>query len=180
MFHRRARAVSVASMFRWIVGREGPGGARQIEVGGDARARSTLPSVDYADAFSADVDVQRATAEAWARTMLTGGSAASRTALVAGWSSLGLRLGRGPGTVLGWRILERTPDLLLLGAASRVGPGFSAQLLVERREHDLRFCTFVQFHSSAARLLWAGVQPMHVRVVRELLEDARTRSAGDR
>lgn len=164
-------------MFRWIGRREGPGGVRRIEVPGEARSLSTLARVDYADAFVADVDVHSASAASWGETALSAAPPGSRATLIAGWSALGLQLGRGPDTMLGWRVQEDTPDLLLLDARSRVRPGFSAQLLLRRRDDDLLFCTFVMFHSAAARLLWRAVEPIHVRVVPELLEDARVRAA---
>lgn len=148
---------------------------RRIDVPSGVQSRSMLPRVDHADAFVTEVEVQRRTAEGWARLMLQSAPTTSRATLLAGWSALGLELRPGAGTLLGWSIVENTPDHLLLAARSRLKPGLSAELLAQRRADDLLFCTFVTFGSRAARALWSAVEPIHVRVVPEMLEDARAR-----
>jgi hypothetical protein len=149
---------------------------RRIAVPDAARKRSTLERIDYADAFSAPVGaLHDGLAEAWARLTLSEAPARTRTSLIAGWTALGLALRRGAGTILGWTVRESTPDVALLGADSHVG--MPAQLLFERREHDLLFCTFVSFGSPAAAPTWKGVEPVHVRVVPRLLADVCRRTA---
>ncbi len=69
-----------------------------------------------------------------------------------------------------------TPDVLLLGAGSRVG--MPAELLFKRERHALLFATFVQQDNPVARGLWAGVEPVHVPIVRRLLEQAGRRWRG--
>jgi hypothetical protein len=73
--------------------------------------------------------------------------------------------------VLGWRVRERTPDAVLLGAAGRLG--LSGELLLERDGDTLRFATFVQLDGRAARLAWAGTERVHDAVVRTLLARVR-------
>jgi hypothetical protein len=100
-----------------------------------------------------------------------------RSALVSGWTALGLelRLGR-PDTVLGWTVQRRTPDLVLLAAASRVG--MRGQLVLERMAGRLRFATLVEHGTAVSRTVWKGVEPVHVRTVRRVLEQAARRAAG--
>jgi hypothetical protein len=144
---------------------------RQIEVPRAARALSTLEQIDYEDAFLVEAPAwAQRTAEEWARAILEGAPASVRGALVSGWSSIGLKLDRSGPSVLGWPIRVNTPDVVLLGADSRIGmPG---QLLFKRERRGLLFATFVQHGNHAARAVWAGVEPMHVPIVRRVLEHA--------
>ena len=146
---------------------------RQVAVPAEARALSTLSRVDYADAFLvATRSAQDYTAEQWARLILMGAPLTVRARLLAGWSMIGLKLGRGGFTrsVLGWELRARTPEFALLHADSRIGmPG---ELLFKPSRDALLFCTFVQFGNHIAGTLWAAIEPTHVRVVRELLDGA--------
>ncbi|MBV8929428.1 MAG: hypothetical protein JO152_09930 [Mycobacteriaceae bacterium] len=143
----------------------------QIAVPPDARSLSTLDHIDYADAFVLHLDeAGERTAEQWARAILEDAPLSTRTALLSGWSMLGLKIGQIPsdGSVLGWQIRRAAHDFVLLGAGSRVGmPG---ELLVKRLEDGLLFDTFVQHGNIIARALWASVEATHVRVVRDLLD----------
>ena len=145
---------------------------RQIKVPARLRGLSTLARIDYEDAFVVAIpQAQERTAEQWARAALEGAPAGVRGALLSGWSSIGLKLDRSNGSVLGWPVLVNTPDVVLLGAESRVGmPG---QLLFRRERAALLFATFVQQDNHAARALWAGVEPLHVPIVRRVLERVR-------
>jgi hypothetical protein len=144
---------------------------RQIEVPAAARALSTLSRIDYADAFLIESErAQERTAEEWARAILENAPAKVRTMLLSGWSAIGLKLGRGDQSVLGWELRKRTTDFVLLGAESRLGmPG---ELLFKRQPGALLFATFVQHDNQIARTLWAGVEPVHIPTVRKLLEHA--------
>lgn len=84
---------------------------------------------------------------------------------------LGLKLGSDG--VLGWEVRRSTPDHVLVGADSRIG--MPAELLLERRQDALLFCTFVRHANLIARAVWAGVEPVHRPVVRHVLEDAARR-----
>jgi hypothetical protein len=153
-----------------------PRRVRQVAVPPAARARCTLAGVDYADAFLVDVGaVGDRTAEQWARTVLEGAPAIMRAALLRGWSTLGLQLGspRLDGSVLGWEVRRSSPDVALLGAASRLG--MPAELLFERQPQRLLFATFVRQENGVARATWAGVEPVHRPIVRLLLEQAACR-----
>ncbi len=83
-----------------------------------------------------------------------------RSALLSGWSSLGLRLGVGRSErfVLGWEVQRSTPDFVLLAASSRIG--MPAELLFKRQRHTLLFATFVQKENAIARAVWAAVDPL--------------------
>ena len=161
------------------------GPVRQIEVPQGARAISRLARIDYADAFAVDVGRARErTAEEWARAFLEDAPRTVQRTLQSGWSAIGLRLGGAPSdrSVLGWEIRRGTPDFVLLGADSRIGmPG---ELLFKRRQRTLLFATFVQQDNQVARAVWARVEPVHVPIVRRLLEQggrrAGTNEAPDR
>src|ERR1700686_3814812 len=115
-----------------------PGSVRQIAVPPSARALCTLSRIDYEDAFLVQIgSAQDRTPEQWARAVLEDSPAALRSALLRGWSSLGLQLGpiRSGGFVLGWKVQRSTPDFVLLGAESRLG--LRAELLLKRHRKML-------------------------------------------
>ena len=146
---------------------------RQVTVPAAARALSTLCRIDYADAFLVDTGAaQDRTAEHWARLVLQDAPITVRTRLLAGWSLIGLKLGNGRSgrPVLGWELRASIPEFALLGADSRIGmPG---ELLFKRTQGALLFCTFVQQDNHIARAVWATIEAVHVRVVRDVLEQA--------
>ena len=148
--------------------RSRPGVVSQIAVPPQARALSTLSRIDYEDAFLLQADGGR-TAEQWARAILEGAALTMRCRLRAGWSAIGLKLDRAPSerSVLGWEIRRITPDLVLLGAGSRIGmPG---ELLFKRERRGLLFATFVRHGNPVAGALWGRVERVHVATVRRLL-----------
>lgn len=144
---------------------------RQIAPGVELRASRTLGRVDYADAFEVDLARSRErSAEGWMRALLDGAPLRTRLRLLAGWSSIGLRL-RIPGaqhSILGWDIRDGDDDFVLLGARSRIGmPG---ELLLRRRGAGLLFSTRVRHDNPFVRRLWATIEPSHVTTVRSLLD----------
>lgn len=145
--------------------------ARQIDVPAATTTLSTLPRVDYADAFVLSTQMHPDwTAETWARAVLEGAPAATRAELTAGWAALGLPATNSSASVLGWVIRHRTSEHVLLGRDSRIGmPG---ELLFERRADGLLFATFVHHRTPATRAVWAAVRRTHVRTVLELLDRA--------
>ena len=154
------------------------GGVRQIPVPAAVRSLSTLSRIDYEDAFLIDTaSAAEQTAEEWARAVLEDAPLKVRGKLVSGWSALGLKLdcARSRRSVLGWPIRESSPDLVLLGADSRIG--MPAQLLFKREPEALLFATFVQQDNRVARAMWAGTEPAHGPIVRQILEGARRRAA---
>jgi hypothetical protein len=149
----------------------------QVVLPDDARELSTLSRVDYADAFIVDAGGRR-TAEQWARAMLNDAPLAVRARLVSGWMGLGLKLG-GPWSarrVLGWKVRQSSPDVMLLAADSVIG--LQAELLFRTEPHGLLFATFVQQNNSAARVVWVRITARHQMVVRSLLDHAARREAG--
>ena len=90
----------------------------QVPLPPDARRLSTLSRVDYEDAFIVDAAGQR-TAEQWARAVFNDAPLGVRARLVSGWLGLGLNL-RGPWSarrVLGWKVQQSSPSVMLLAAA---------------------------------------------------------------
>jgi hypothetical protein len=149
------------------------GRVRQIELPAEARALSTLPRIDYHDAFLAEADPAAGrTGEQWARVVLEGAPLSTRNALSRGWFALGLKLS--PATagqcVLGWEVRRSTSDAALLGADGRLG--LTGELLFMRQQDALLFATFVRLANPAARALWAGISPRHRQIVSQLLEQA--------
>lgn len=155
---------------------------RQISPPPELHALSTLGRVDYTDTFVLETaDADGRTAEQWARTALEDAPLTMRSRLLSGWSSIGLELGRGDSDrfVLGWEIRRSEPDVVLLGARSRIGmPG---ELLFKRDQGAVLFATFVEQGNPLARLVWSRIESVHVRTVRQLLEQAAARiEAGGR
>lgn len=151
------------------------GGARQVDVPPSVRALSTLARIDYADTFLVDAgSTQDQNAEHWAREIMEGASLRIRGQLLAGWSAIGLKVGQSSGpSVLGWEVRRSTPDHILLGADSRIGmPG---ELLFKKDRGAVLFATFVQQNNLLARAVWAITEPAHVRIVRDIMNDASRR-----
>ena len=149
---------------------------RKIETPPEVLRQSTLPRVDYSDAFVVEpVPAGARTAEDWARAMLEEAPERMRRSLRAGWLALGLEIGPpwSDHRVLGWPVRRSEPDLVLLSAASRCG--IPAELLFVRRHETLLFSTLVHHGNQLARTIWLGIIPGHQRVVRQLLEQASAR-----
>jgi hypothetical protein len=150
-------------------------GVRRVDVAPSVRALSTLARVDYADSFLVDVGSRLDhDAEQLAREIMEGVSERMRSQLLAGWSAIGLKIGRSSGpSLLGWQVRRSAPDHLLVGADSRIGmPG---ELLFKKDSGAVLFATFVQQSNLLARAVWAATEPVHVRIVRDLMADASRR-----
>jgi hypothetical protein len=148
---------------------------RQIDVPPSVRALSTLPRTDYCDAFVFDVGSHHdESAEDLIREILEGAPLPVRTQLLSGWSTIGLKVTSGSqGSVLGWDVRRSDPEYVLLGADSRSGmPG---ELLLKKEDRALLFATFVAQRNLIARAMWAVTEPVHVRVVRDILAQASRR-----
>jgi hypothetical protein len=142
------------------------------------RSLTTLgATAGYTDTFVVDVPASERSAEAWGRLILEDAPASLRASLPPGWASLGLRHGPldSEDHVLGWPIRDRTEDHLLLGAESRLG--MAAELLFARWEAGLVFATVIRFDCAATRVLWAGIERPHKRIVRTLLTHAAEHAA---
>jgi Protein of unknown function (DUF2867) len=153
-----------------------PGRVREVAVPPAARRLSTLPRVDYEDAFLIDVGpAPDRTPEQWARVILEDAPITLRGVLRSGWFALGLKRGsaRSERSVLGWEVLRGTPEFVLLAGRSPVG--LSAELLIKRQQHNLLYATLLQQENPIARAVWAGVAPVHRPVVRYVLEQGSRR-----
>jgi hypothetical protein len=144
---------------------------RQVDVPAQLLGSSTLPAVDYADAFLVDVSAHPDwTAEQWAVAVLEGASVTTRDQLQAGWSALGLKRARSTASIAGWDVRARSREAVLLGRTSRLGmPG---ELAFSLGPDGLVFATFVHHQTAAARTMWSAVHGTHVRTVLVLLERA--------
>jgi hypothetical protein len=146
-----------------------------MDLPSSARALSALARVDYCDAFLFDVgSTHDESAEELIREILEGAPLAVRTQLLSGWSAIGLKVGNtSERSVLGWEVRRTVPDHVLLGAESRIGmPG---ELLLKKEGDALLFATFVAQRNLIARAVWAVTEPVHVRVVRDILDQASRR-----
>jgi hypothetical protein len=148
---------------------------RQVDLPASARALTTLPRIDYCDAFLFGAgSTHDEDAEDLMREVLEGAPLAVRTQLLSGWSAIGLKVpGGSQRSVLGWEIRRAVPDHVLLGADSRIGmPG---ELLLRKDDGALLFATLVSQRNLIARAVWAVTEPVHVRVVRDILTQASRR-----
>ena len=147
------------------------GCARQVDVPAHLGDCSSLPRVDYADAFLTDTHAHPDwTPERWARAVLEEAPPATRADLLAGWSALGLRSSESTGSVLGWAIRRQSAESILLGRDSRIGmPG---ELLFSLRPDGLLFASFVHHRWWVTRAVWSVVQRSHVHTVLGLLDRA--------
>ncbi len=143
----------------------------QIPVPGQLRRLSELDRIDYEDAFLVAPAEPRRSPEAWAREVLASAPAEMRRALLAGWSSLGLRLDpEDERRVLGWQPRRSDREAAVLASDSPLG--IAAELVFQLREGELLFATFVRLEGEEARAAWSRVEPVHPAVVRKLLERA--------
>jgi Protein of unknown function (DUF2867) len=154
-----------------------PRGVRRIALPPELRRLSSFDRIDYHDAFLVSVSrVEERTAKQWANSILVESPARLRNGLRRGWIAIGLQLRplTASGSVLGWELRRSSADHVLLGANSHLG--LPAELIVSRTEDGVMFATLVQKRNPIARAVWAGIEPVHLRVVRDLLERARLRS----
>jgi hypothetical protein len=164
------------SLKQFLLTRPATPHVRAIAVPASARRLSTLPRIDYEDAFVVTTGpTEHRSAEQWARAVFDDAPRGVRTTLTSGWSALGLRqrADADAGFILGWAVQQSTPDHVLLGARSPLG--LSAELLLKRRPKSLLFDTFVQHENAAGRAVWAGIEPIHPPIVRYVLEGAARR-----
>lgn len=135
-----------------------------------ARRARTLQRPTYEDAFEVAVrDAHDRTAEVWLRLMLEGSPERAQRALRGGWRALGLQ--HGPldcaDHVLGWPIRRSEPNVVLVGASSRVG--MPAELLLMREAESIKFFTFIRHENPLVRVAWAPIVKPHHEVVTRLL-----------
>jgi hypothetical protein len=155
---------------------ETPIEVREVELPPGARALTTLPRVDYTDAFLLETGrVEDKTGEEWARAILEDAPAATRKMLRRGWFALGVRLGSTEDRrlVLGWTVRRSSPGYALLATRSLLG--MEAEALIKRERHGLLGATLMKFNNPIVRMFWAGFSFQHRRVLRHLLTQAGRR-----
>jgi hypothetical protein len=135
-----------------------------------------LNRIDYADSFLLQgVPTRALTAEGWAREVLEHAPLATRLSLLAGWRTLGLKVGMdgAPRAVCGWELRYSSPDVARLAADSLIGmPG---ELLFMRESTALLFATLIEQRSAPSRIAWSATEARHQVVVKRLLEQAAQR-----
>ena len=132
------------------------------------------PASDYADSFTVSGPEGR-TAEQWARATFEGAARPVRWVLVLGWRVvLGLRLGPRPSPdhVLGWQIIDNSPDEIRLELRS---PATTARLVVHVDGARVQLTTLVDHERRRSRPLWAVLAPVHRQFVPYLLTRAARR-----
>jgi len=143
----------------------------QIPLPQGARGLSTLPRIDYEDAFAVRAAAERSATQ-WVGPVIQDAPPNVRRRLWLGWIALGLKLGPpwSRDRVLGWKVKHSDPAFVLLAADSWLG--LRAELLFRSEPDGLLFATLIQLTNPAARALWAAITPHHVHVVRSLLKHA--------
>jgi hypothetical protein len=146
----------------------------QISLPARARELSTLPRIDYEDAFTVSGGIEH-TPQQWAQAVIGDAPLRVRARLFSGWLALGLKLGLpwSSHRVLGWQVARSEPGWLLLKADSWLG--IRGELLFCSGVDGLLFATLIQQSNPAARAVWARVTPTHQHVVRSLLTHAAKR-----
>ncbi|MCM6774024.1 DUF2867 domain-containing protein [Nocardia sp. CDC159] len=147
-------------------------GQRALRVGVPAGApiSAEMESAEYSSAFELGTNARRRPAEWWARAVFEGAPAVVRAVVALGWRLvLRLRLGTADDHVLGWRIVERKPDVVVLEAVS---PLLRAQNIVVTTESAVTWSTLVRFDRPIARPIWAVVRPFHHLTIPYLLRRA--------
>lgn len=106
------------------------------------------------------------------REVLEGAPRPVRWFVLFGWRvGLGLRPGPWPSPthVLGWRVVSRTPQVVILTQQSAL---VSAHLLLRVEESQVVLATFVRYEHRAARAVWTIGSIVHRRIAPYLLTRA--------
>jgi hypothetical protein len=132
---------------------------------------------DYEDFFTAPrAAADDRTPEQWARAVFEGAPRPVRWLLVSGFRyGLGLKLDPRPSPerVLGWAILDRSPDSLTIESRS----WFLTSRLVFRTETTrVTQSTYVRYDRRIAAIIWPPVSILHRQIVPRILRHAATRA----
>jgi hypothetical protein len=134
------------------------------------RVRGTLAEPDYTDVFEVGTELGSRSAEQWARASFEGAPRAVRWFLLVGWRLvLGLRLGprRSPDHVLGWTIVRRTREQIILETQSTLLG--QVQLVFRVQASRVLAGTLIHFAGHGARAIWSIVGLVHRRTLPYLL-----------
>jgi hypothetical protein len=114
-------------------------------------------------------------AEGWARASFEGAPLVMRIFLTIGWRLLLLEgAARSDAThVLGWPIASTSFDTAVLQRRSRLG--IIATLVFSATSDTATFASGMRFDHRFARIMWAGVAPIHRWAVRVALGHAAAR-----
>jgi hypothetical protein len=145
---------------------------RLIDVPLPARSSQQLARHDYEDAYEIVAPAADAVgAEQWARSIFEG-AVALAPLLHLGWSlycRLDLAARSSRDAVLGWRIVDRSPEVVVLDAD---GSSVHAQLVIWTTSSTLNLSTFVHYKNRGGRLLFTSIKALHRRLVPYLLKRA--------
>jgi hypothetical protein len=163
------------------VSRRGSLSAYRVDIGTDAFGdeAQSFAHPDYASAFEVLAPGTDHTAEQWARAMFEAAPAAVRWLLVVGWKYvLRFRLGprASPDHVLGWKIVAKAPDSIVLELQS---PLMSAQKILRTEQSRTFTMTLVRYERRFARALWLAATPVHHRTEPYLLGRAASHGVAD-
>jgi hypothetical protein len=128
---------------------------------------------DYATTFEIEVsDRNEKSPEQWIRKIFEAGPRPMQMFVLLGWRGvLGFRLGPRPSSshVLGWKITNTTPEIVVLEVSS---PLMSAHKVLRLDESHILVTTFVRYNGKLGRALWSAVAPIHHRTEPYLLRHA--------
>jgi len=136
--------------------------ARPVEVPEAIRSRADLAGADRAITYElAAGDARPMSAEQWARATWEGAPTIVRWFMTLGWRfALGLRLapGRSPTHVLGWQIVDGSPETVTLQAHSTLLTGHN---VVSVQESTVLWTTLVRYERSITRPIWRVTELVH-------------------
>jgi hypothetical protein len=132
---------------------------------------------DYDDSFVAPrAAADDRTPEQWARAVFEDAPRPVRWFLVSGFRyGLGLRLDRQPSPehILGWAIIDRSPDSVMIESRS----WFLTSRLVFRTETThVTQSTYVRYDRRIAAIIWPPVSMLHRQIVPRILRHAARRA----
>jgi len=146
------------------------GSRRAHRVTATLLTRTTDNPPDYSDAFEVPTDrADTRTPEQWARAVFESAPRKSRWFLLLGWREvLGLRLGPRSSSehVLGWRIVETSPEAVRLELRSAL---MTAHLILRVAGSTAVLITNVYYTRPLAHPLWAAVGLIHRQMIPYLL-----------
>jgi hypothetical protein len=140
----------------------------RICVPANVTALKLLDRVDYEDTFSAPSTAQLSP-EHWARLFFDGTSPLFRAVWWALFSGLRVRSSPSnrPDHIFGWKILQSTPDAIVLGVATPVGA--TARLITTTPPGQVAISTVVRLDSATGRAIWPAASYGHRATVHYLL-----------
>lgn len=132
---------------------------------------------NYDDSFSAPrAAADERTPEQWARAVFEDGPRAVRSFLVNGFRyGLGLRFDPRPSPehVLGWAIIDRSPNSLTIEARSWC---LTSRLVFRTEATRVTQSTYVRYDRRIAAIIWPPVSVLHRQIVPRILRHAATRA----